>query len=97
MENYIILFIIFLGVCVLEYVLAGKKSTWYGLICPIISFSFAVMLVLLLSFSIVNTIDLLQVIASALITLVTANIPTVILSAIYLYRRKSLYPTNKAS
>lgn len=93
MENYILLFIIFLGVCALEYVLAGKKSTWYGLICPIISFTFAVMLVLLLSFSIVNTVGILQVIGSALLTLITANIPTVILAAIYLYRRRTLFPT----
>lgn len=46
----VVLILIFLGLCVLEFFLARKERKIYGLILPIASFVFALLILMLVSF-----------------------------------------------
>jgi len=90
MKNVTVLLWILLAVAIgliwLQIFLSKKESKWFGLILPMITFSFSLLYVL----NIMDTGNLLQNIILIVSTLLTSNIFTIILLAIYFACREKM-------
>lgn len=75
----IILLVFVVGGILLQIFLSKRESKWPGLVLPAISFLWS----LLYLFNLMDTGSVVQNILMALLTILIANIPTLILLAIY--------------
>lgn len=96
--NVLILLAVLIVAIWLQIFLSGKENRWLGLILPLLSFSISLLMVFGLAiFDGMTRWDVFRLVAS---TFLLANIPTVILVAIYLAcrekrkRRKELEKMN---
>jgi fumarate reductase subunit D len=90
MKNVTILLLILpvvaIGLICLQLFLSKKESKWFGLILPMTTFAFSLIYVL----NIMDTGSLLQNIILIISTLLTSNIFTIILLAIYFAGREKM-------
>ena len=75
----IVLLVFVVGGILLQIFLSKRESKWPGLVLPAISFLWS----LLYLFNLMDTGSVVQNILMALLTILIANIPTLILLAIY--------------
>ena len=75
----VVMLVFVAGGILLEIFLARRKSRWPGLVLPAISFLWS----LLYLFNMMDTGSMVQNILTALLTMLLANIPTLVLLAIY--------------
>lgn len=83
-SRFVIVFLLFLlvflaGGVFLQIFLSKRESRWPGLVLPLLTFLQSLLLVL----NIVDTGSVSQNVLTVLVTLLTGNIPTLVLLAIY--------------
>ena len=83
--NFMLAILFIVGMGVLEYFLAKRENKWPGLILPIFSFFYSLVLLL----AIAKPSDGSSVLPGILTTLVVGNIPTVFFLVIYTLTRSS--------
>jgi len=83
--NSLILLVFIGGGIWLQIFLSKKESKWFGLILPFITFAYSLLMVF--SIAVTDGMDIFGLIAS---TLFVANIPTIILLAIYFGCREKI-------
>ena len=77
--SLIVLAVFLVGGVLLQIFLSKRESKWPGLVLPAISFLWS----LLYLFNMMDTGSMVQNILTALLTMLLANIPTLVLLAIY--------------
>ena len=84
--SLIVLAVFLVGGVLLQIFLSKRESKWPGLVLPAISFLWS----LLYLFNLMDTGSMVQNILTALLTMLLANIPTLVLLAIYWAVREKL-------
>lgn len=86
--NLLIILIIMVGAICLQIFLSKRESKWFGLILPFIAFAYS--LVIVFSFAIYDGMTGWNVFTFIISIFLTANIPTIILLAIYFGCREKI-------
>ena len=84
--SLLVLLVVVVGGILLQIFLSKRESKWPGLVLPAISFLWS----LLYLFNLMDTGSMVQNILTALLTMLLANIPTLVLLAIYWAVREKL-------
>ncbi|WP_440895514.1 hypothetical protein ACS127_13255 [Amphibacillus sp. Q70] len=88
--NTLIILMLFGGIIWLQFYLSKQDNKWLGLILPIISLVFSIIIILNIIAS-----NMTEFLTTAIPTFLMSNFPTLILLAIYFSMRKKLKSRNE--
>ncbi|ONI39516.1 hypothetical protein AN639_01605 [Candidatus Epulonipiscium fishelsonii] len=88
--SMLVLLILIVGCIFLQIFLSKQQNKWLGIILPIITFSFSVLMTIIYLLSFMAGTPIWQVLSVLLLVFVLHNIPTVVLCVIYKVCRKKM-------